>query len=84
VNECFGNTDNYFPNRFQETVLSVSNLVTDYYFDAFTRPIINNKFEEKTCGDGPSLTSMFDDDRHLNGLIERIKVLLYFIVFQFS
>ncbi|CAK8691447.1 unnamed protein product [Clavelina lepadiformis] len=59
--------------RFQETVLSVANLVMDSYFDAFTRPIINNKFEEKTCGDGPSLSAMFEDDRDLQGLIHRIK-----------
>ena len=62
------------PFRFQETVLSVSNLVVDSYFDAFTRPIINSKFEEKTCGDGPSLSAMFDDDRHLQSLISNIKV----------
>ena len=31
--------------KFQEAVLGVMNLVPDAYFDAFTRPIINNKFE---------------------------------------
>lgn len=59
--------------RFQDCVLSVMNLVPDTYFDAFTRPIINNKFEEKTCGDGPSLCTMFDDDKHLNSLIQNIR-----------
>lgn len=53
--------------------MSVENLVPDTYFDAFTRPIINNKFEEKTCGEGPSLQAMFEDDRHLTGIIEDIK-----------
>lgn len=38
------------------------------------RPIINNKFEEKTCGEGPSLTIMFEDDRHLQALILSIRV----------
>ncbi len=40
----------------------------------FVRPIINNKFEEKTCGDGPSLLTMFEDDSHLQGLMQDIRV----------
>ncbi|PVD36438.1 hypothetical protein C0Q70_03422 [Pomacea canaliculata] len=59
--------------RFQDAVLGVLNLVPDTYFDAFTRPIINNKFEEKTCGEGPSLTIMFEDDKHLQALILSIR-----------
>ncbi|XP_019622649.1 PREDICTED: dynein heavy chain 6, axonemal-like [Branchiostoma belcheri] len=59
--------------RFQDAVLSVANLVPDPYFDAFTRPIINNKFEEKTCGEGPSLATMFEDDKHLQGIIHNIR-----------
>ena len=42
------------------------------------RPIINGKFEEKTCGDGPSLSTMFDDDRHLQGLVNNIRVIPHF------
>ena len=38
------------------------------------RPIINNKFEEKSCGEGPSLATMFDDDKHLQGLVHSIRV----------
>lgn len=37
-------------------------------------PIINNKFEEKTCGDGPSLSTMFEDDKHLQSIISDIRV----------
>ncbi|EDO31800.1 predicted protein [Nematostella vectensis] len=59
--------------RFQDAVLSVSNLVPDSYFDAFTRPIINGKVEEKTAGEGPSLATMFEDDRHLQGVIQSIR-----------
>lgn len=55
-------------------MLSVANLVPDQYFDAFTRPIINNKIEEKTCGEGPSLSTMFKDDKHLQAIIQQIKV----------
>lgn len=61
--------------KFQETVLSLANLVPDSYFDAFTQPTINNKTEEKTCGDGPSLASMFEDDKHLHSIVQEIKVL---------
>ncbi|XP_073398257.1 dynein axonemal heavy chain 6 [Dendrobates tinctorius] len=60
-------------NQFQETVLSLPNLVPDTYFDAFTQPTINNKLEEKTCGDGPSLSTMFEDDKHLQCLVSQIK-----------
>ena len=42
------------------------------------RPIINGKFEEKTCGEGPSLSTMFDDDRHLQGLVNNIRVITHF------
>lgn len=59
--------------QFQDTVLGVQNLVPDTYFDAFTRPIINNKFEEKTCGDGPQLNTMFEHDLHLQKIIRNIK-----------
>ncbi|ESO94694.1 hypothetical protein LOTGIDRAFT_144909 [Lottia gigantea] len=59
--------------RFQDAVLSVQNLVPDAYFDAFTRPIINNKFEEKNVGDGPSLSTMFEDDKHLQTIIYNIR-----------
>jgi len=37
------------------------------------RPIINNKFEEKTCGEGPSLGTMFEDDKHLQTIIHSIR-----------
>uniref|UniRef100_A0A7M4FAQ3 Dynein axonemal heavy chain 6 n=1 Tax=Crocodylus porosus TaxID=8502 RepID=A0A7M4FAQ3_CROPO len=60
-------------HQFQETVLSVANLVPDKYFDAFTQPVINNTIEEKTCGEGPSLSTMFKDDRHLQTIIQQIK-----------
>ncbi|XP_043915244.1 dynein axonemal heavy chain 6 [Protopterus annectens] len=59
--------------QFQETVLSVFNLVPDAYFNAFTQPIINNKTEEKTCGDGPSLSTIFEDDNHLLFITQKIK-----------
>uniref|UniRef100_A0A1I8GGQ9 DHC_N2 domain-containing protein n=1 Tax=Macrostomum lignano TaxID=282301 RepID=A0A1I8GGQ9_9PLAT len=60
-------------DAFKDVVLNVQNLVPDAYFDAFTRPIINNKFEEKTCGDGPSLHAMFEDDRHLSAITQQIR-----------
>ncbi|XP_008252409.2 dynein axonemal heavy chain 6 [Oryctolagus cuniculus] len=60
-------------NHFQNTVLSVPNLMPDPYFDAFTSPYINNKLEEKTCGPGPSLSAVFDDDNHFHTIIFQIK-----------
>ncbi|XP_012666455.1 dynein heavy chain 6, axonemal [Otolemur garnettii] len=60
-------------NHCQNTVLSVPNLVPDSYFDAFTSPYINNKLEEKTCGTGPSLSAVFDDDKNYHTIIFHIK-----------
>ncbi|KAB0403145.1 hypothetical protein E2I00_012481 [Balaenoptera physalus] len=60
-------------NHFRNTVLSVPNLVPDSYFDAFTSPYINNKLEEKTCGFGPSLSAVFDDDKNFHTIIFQIK-----------
>ena len=60
--------------RFEDTVLSVSNLTPDPFFDAFTRPMINKNFEEKTCGDGPSLEAIFNDDRYLLGIFCSFKI----------
>jgi len=40
----------------------------------YCRPMINNKFEEKSCGDGPSLATMFSDDKNMQLLIENIQV----------
>ena len=36
--------------------------------------MINNKFEEKSCGDGPNLKTMFSDDQNMQTLIENIQV----------
>ncbi|XP_052028538.1 LOW QUALITY PROTEIN: dynein axonemal heavy chain 6 [Apodemus sylvaticus] len=60
-------------NHFENTVLSVPNLVPDSYFDAFTSPFINKKVEEKTCGPGPSLSAVFEDDRNFLTIIQQIK-----------
>nr|XP_035128016.2 dynein axonemal heavy chain 6 isoform X3 [Callithrix jacchus] len=60
-------------NHCQNTVLSVPNLVPDSYFNAFTSPYINNKLEEKTCGTGPSLAAVFEDDKNFHTIISQIK-----------
>uniref|UniRef100_A0A4W4GUB5 Uncharacterized protein n=1 Tax=Electrophorus electricus TaxID=8005 RepID=A0A4W4GUB5_ELEEL len=61
-------------SRFQRTVLSLEPLLPDSCFDAFTQPIINNKTEEKTCGEGPDLYATLDNDQHLQDIIGSIKV----------
>lgn len=66
-------------------MLSVPNLVPDVYFDAYTRPYINNKLEEKTCGFGPSLSAVFDDDKNFHTIVLQIKVhLLLLKIFYYS
>ncbi|TSN95723.1 Dynein heavy chain 6, axonemal [Bagarius yarrelli] len=63
-------------SRFQETVLCLEPLVRDSDFDAFTRPIINNKIQEKSCGDGPDLEATLENDQHLQHIIRTIKNLI--------
>lgn len=38
------------------------------------RPLINGKLEDKTCGDGPSLDCIFEDDSHLQQLTQDVLV----------
>uniref|UniRef100_A0A8C2GSU6 Dynein, axonemal, heavy chain 6 n=1 Tax=Cyprinus carpio TaxID=7962 RepID=A0A8C2GSU6_CYPCA len=64
--------------RFEKTVLSLDTLLQDSYFDAFTQPIINKKVEEKTCGDGPSLEEILEDDAYLQDIILNIKQSIQF------
>ncbi|XP_063073303.1 dynein axonemal heavy chain 6 [Engraulis encrasicolus] len=65
-------------SSFQSTVLSLDCLVPDSYFNAFTQPRINNKAEEKTCGDGPSLEGILENDEHLKDIVDNIKECLDF------
>ncbi|KAM3865367.1 dynein axonemal heavy chain 6 [Diretmus argenteus] len=64
--------------RFQKTVLSVDKLMPDPAFGPFTQPIIYNKVLEMTCGDGPCLESILEDDKHLQSIIQNIKEILRF------
>ncbi|VTJ61405.1 Hypothetical predicted protein [Marmota monax] len=73
LSNCFLDCISDSVDNFQNTVLSVPNLVPDTYFDAFTSPYINNKLEEKTCGPGPSLSSVFDDDKNYHIVVYQIK-----------
>ena len=41
------------------------------------RPLINQKYEEKTCGEGPNLTVMLDDDHWLTSLGRESLVCMY-------
>ncbi|XP_035826580.1 dynein heavy chain 6, axonemal [Aplysia californica] len=58
----------------QTMVKTVDNLTPDSMFDAFTSPIINNKQEEKTCGDGPSLRVVLNNDERLQTEISDVTV----------
>jgi hypothetical protein len=51
-------------------VYSWDNCVVIY----FCSPIINGKVEDRNVGEGPSLTMMFEDDKHLQHLNEKLKV----------
>ena len=41
------------------------------------RPLINLKYEEKTCGEGPNLALMLDDDHYLASLGQESLVSTY-------
>ncbi|XP_052828987.1 dynein axonemal heavy chain 6-like [Octopus bimaculoides] len=63
--------------RYQQTALSVPNLLPDDYFNAFTRPIAYHSITEKTCGEGPNLGIIFEEDRILqslkNGILDALE-----------
>ncbi|XP_047126546.1 dynein axonemal heavy chain 6 isoform X3 [Hydra vulgaris] len=59
-------------DSFKDTALSVKNLLPDSFFDAFTRPVINGKIEEKTSWQGPSLLHIFEDDVYLKDTLKKI------------
>ncbi|XP_060697694.1 dynein axonemal heavy chain 6 [Hemiscyllium ocellatum] len=61
-----------FVLQMQGIVLSIANLVSDSYFNSFTSPIINKKVEDKTCGEGPSLATILEDDKYLVETIQKI------------
>ncbi|KAL3319655.1 Dynein heavy chain 6, axonemal [Cichlidogyrus casuarinus] len=63
-------------NHFKDAITKLKNLVPDTYFDAFTRPIINHQFEKKTCGPGPSLNAIVEDDTHLQFILARLRNIL--------
>lgn len=50
---------NHVIRSFQETLLAINNLIPDTTFDNFTRPYINEKYEDKTCGTTLSLLMPF-------------------------
>ncbi|KAJ8402442.1 hypothetical protein AAFF_G00369310 [Aldrovandia affinis] len=64
--------------RFQGAVMSLDPLLPDPYFNAFTQPIIYSKVEEKTCGDGPSMEAILEEDTNLQTIIRDIKEALQF------
>lgn len=40
----------------------------------FLRPMINQKYEDKMCGTGPSLASVFEDDNELMEVAQSVQV----------
>ena len=40
----------------------------------FCRPIINNKVEERTCGNGPNLADIFEDDAEIINVAQSVHV----------
>ncbi|GFS25719.1 dynein heavy chain 6, axonemal [Elysia marginata] len=60
----------------QTTVKSIENMTPDTKFDPFTSPLINNKVEEKTCGDGPNFRYVLKNDNYYqNQMIEAIEII---------
>lgn len=55
-------------------MLLMTNFVADSYFDAFSRPIINGKMEEKIPDPGPQLEAVFAEDEELQSLIRGISL----------
>jgi len=57
------------------SICSLSLVVPLLFSDVlFCRPVVNQKHELKTCGNGPSLMTMFDDDKNMQTLINDVDV----------
>lgn len=64
-NDTFLIKINRIIEKFEETCKTVTPLVNDVQFESFTKPLINRKFEQKTCGEGPQLYSILEDDNDI-------------------
>ena len=67
-NDTFLIKINRIIEKFEETCKTVQPLVNDVQFESFTKPLINRKFEQKSCGEGPQLYSILEDDSHISSL----------------
>ena len=64
-NDTFLIKINRIIEKFEETCKTVQPLVNDVQFESFTKPLINRKFEQKACGEGPQLYSILEDDTNI-------------------
>ena len=64
-NDTFLIKINRIIEKFEETCKTVQPLVNDVQFESFTKPLINRKFEQKSCGEGPQLYSILEDDSNI-------------------
>lgn len=49
-------------------------MLSDLVHINFCRPIINNKVEERTCGNGPNLADIFEDDAEIINVAQSVHV----------
>ena len=69
IEKNYENSEKCFPSKLIMVLMWLQLSVS-----TTNRPLINQKFEEKTCGQGPSLVAVFDDDTQLQELSNKIQV----------
>ena len=71
--ETFVSSISKIMQKFEDTCKTVHPLVSDVQFESFTKPLINRKFEQKTCGEGPQLDVVIENDSQISELKSEIE-----------
>ncbi|GFO00468.1 dynein heavy chain 6, axonemal-like [Plakobranchus ocellatus] len=69
------NSINDLLKQWETTARDIENMTPDAKFEPFTSPLINNKVEEKTCGDGPNFRYVLkNDNMYRDQLVEAVEI----------
>ena len=63
-------------SMWQENLNSIKPLLSDQFFNTFTRPMINHKIEEPLCGDPPSFITIISKDSVITNFKNEVTKLL--------
>ncbi|XP_031781103.1 dynein heavy chain 6, axonemal isoform X1 [Nasonia vitripennis] len=71
--DIFWHVLNTLQSMWEESLQQINPLLSDEIFHPFTRPLINNRREEPTCGDPPNVLTVFSEDPKMMDFKARFK-----------